>query len=83
MRVSDYLSKYFRAPTIRYDENQIHRTEGEPLFEQVFFLDIPCIISRQSVDRSPYNDRSIEVPSIRLINEFLRKVRRKSEAILR
>lgn len=57
MRVSDYLSKYFRAPTIRYDENQIHRTEGEPLFEQVFFLDIPCIISRQSIDRSPYNDR--------------------------
>lgn len=57
MRVSDYLSKYFRAPTTRYDENQIYRTEGEPLFEQVFFLDIPCIISRQSVDRSPYNDR--------------------------
>lgn len=83
MRVSDYLSKYFRAPTIRYDENQIHRTEGEPLFEQVFFLDIPCIISRQSVDRSPYNDGSIEVPSIRLINEFPRKVRRKSEAISR
>lgn len=83
MRVSDYLSKYFRAPTTRYDENQIYRTEGEPLFEQVFFLDIPCIISRQSVDRSPYNDGSIEVPSIRLINEFPRKVRRKSEAILR
>lgn len=57
MRVSDYLSKYFRASTIPYDENQIHRTEGEPLFEQVFFLDIPCIISRQSIDRSPYNDR--------------------------
>lgn len=57
MRVSDYLSKYFRVPTTRYDENQIYRTEGEPLFEQVFFLDIPCIISRQSVDRSPYNDQ--------------------------